>query len=275
MTPQHAADCVSGQAMGRCGASHGTAGKRGFDRLPIVWAPLLHRGIYAMTKRLWRPLVVEDIAWTSRICNDRRMYAIYDIFRLANRYAGVRQIAISTLARMASGSSTWFDRCATGRVTIRSSVAVVQWLSGHWPRDLDWPVDIPRPEPEPASPAAAFFVSSAPADALLGAVEAAKRRMDAAVQRTDWRSMRGAESEMYAAAMRLGPSGRIASPAALCRALGVRRHIYDDVVRRYRDETGAGRWPRAGNGCDRVLTALTVAGDVRFASRRARARAAA
>ena len=57
---------------------------------------------------------------------------------------------------------------------------------------------------------------------------------------------------------------------ALCRALGVRRYVYDDVIRRYRDEIGAGRWPRTGNRCDRVLTALTSAGDVRFASRWAR-----
>ena len=74
------------------------------------------------------------------------MYAIQDILRLANRYATARHIATSTLAREAAGSSTWFERCVTGRVTIRSATAVVQWLSDHWPNELKWPVDIVRPE---------------------------------------------------------------------------------------------------------------------------------
>lgn len=74
------------------------------------------------------------------------MYAIRDILRLANRYAAARHIATSTLAREATGSSTWFERCVTGRVTIRSATAVVQWLSDHWPKELEWPVDIVRPE---------------------------------------------------------------------------------------------------------------------------------
>ena len=198
------------------------------------------------------------------------MYATSDILRLASRYAAARRIATSTLARVATGSSTWFDRCETGRVTIRSATAVVQWLSDHWPKELEWPADIERPEGVPDPVAASLVGSSVPPDDLLGAVKEAKRRMFAAVQRGDWEGARRAESEMLAAGMRLGPSGQIASPAALCRALGVRRYVYDDVVRRYRDEIGAGRWPRAGNRCDRVLTALTSAGDARFASRWAR-----
>ena len=198
------------------------------------------------------------------------MYATQDILRLARRYAAARQIATSTLGRVATGSSTWFDRCETGRVTIRSATAVVQWLSDHWPKELEWPADIERPEGVPDPVVAPLVGSSAPPDDLLGAVKEAKGRMFAAVQRGDWEAARRAESEMLAAGMRLGPSGQIASPAALCRALGVRRYVYDDVIRRYRDEIGAGRWPRAGNRCDRVLTALTSAGDVRFASRWAR-----
>ena len=73
------------------------------------------------------------------------MYAIQDILLLANRYAAARRIAPSTLARVATGSSTWFDRCEAGRVTIRSAIAVVQWFSDHWPKELEWPADIERP----------------------------------------------------------------------------------------------------------------------------------
>ena len=215
-----------------------------------------------MTETRWRPLPSWVLLRYRMFATMRCMHAISDMLRLANRYAGAKKIARSTLARTATGSSTWFDRCATGRVTIRSAVAVVQWLSDHWPEGTAWPIDIPRPEPAPDSPAAAHFAPSTLADDCLGAV-----------RRSAWQAVRRAEGEMIAAAMRLGPSGRIASPAAFCRALGVRRHVYDDVVRRYRDEIGAGRWPRAGNGCDRVLSALAAAGDVRFASRRARAAA--
>lgn len=201
------------------------------------------------------------------------MYAIQDILRLANRYAAARNIATSTLARIATGSSTWFDRCVTGRVTIRSAMAVVQWLSDHWPMGLEWPADIERPDCSSDSVATALVGRSASSDDLLRAVKLAKRRMFAAVQRGDWPDVRRAESEMLAAGMRLASSGRIASPAAFCRVLGVRRSVYDDVVRRYRDETGAGRWPRPGSRCDRVLAALASVGDVRFASRRAKAAA--
>ena len=195
------------------------------------------------------------------------MYAIRDILCLAGRYAAARRIATSTLARVATGSSTWFDRCETGRVTIRSATAVVQWLSDHWPNELEWPADIERPESVSDPVAASLMGSSGLPDDLLGAVKEAKRRMFAAVQRGDWKAAQRAENEMLAAGMRLGPSGQIASPAALCRALGVRRYVYGDVVRRYRDEVGAGRWPRTGSRCGRVLAALTSAGDVRFASR--------
>ena len=226
-----------------------------------------------MTETRWRPLPSWVLLRYRMFATMRCMHAISDMLRLANRYAGAKKIARSTLARTATGSSTWFDRCATGRVTIRSAVAVVQWLSDHWPEGTAWPIDIPRPEPAPDSPAAAHFAPSTLADDCLGVVAAARRRLHAAVRRSAWQAVRRAEGEMIAAAMRLGPSGRIASPAAFCRALGVRRHVYDDVVRRYRDEIGAGRWPRAGNGCDRVLSALAAAGDVRFASRRARAAA--
>ena len=73
-----------------------------------------------------------------------------------------------------------------------------------------------------------------------------------------------------AAALRLGPSGQIASPVALCRALWVRRSVYYAVVRRYRDEIGAKRWPQAGSDSERMLIALSASGDARFASRRTR-----
>ena len=172
-----------------------------------------------------------------------RMYAIRDILRLANRYATARQIATSTLAREATGSSTWFDRCVTGRVTIRSAISVVQWLSDHWPKGLEWPADIARPESVPDSVAAVFMGSSAPPDDLLGAVKEAKRRMFAAVQRGDWHAAR-ARRERNAGrgnAPRSVRTGRLAGcalPGAGRSALRLRRRG-SPVPRRNRRRTMA------------------------------------
>ena len=113
------------------------------------------------------------------------MYAISDILLLAERYAGARRIATSTLARIAAGSSTWFDRCASGRVTIRSAVAVVQWLSDHWPDGLEWPAEIARPTPAPNSLDAPPRSPPSPAGNPLIAVDAANPRMRDSERRND------------------------------------------------------------------------------------------
>ena len=64
-------------------------------------------------------------------------------------------------------------------------------------------------------------------------------------------------AECYARARRIAPSE-------------LNRSVYYAVVRRYRDEIGAGRWPRAASDSNRMLIALSASGDVRFASRRER-----
>ena len=208
----------------------------------------------------------------------RRMHSMLtvhtDIVRLAVCYANARQVAISTLAREVTGSSTWFERCATGRVTIRSAIAVVQWLSDYWPKGLAWPSDISRPASSRESAKAASSCSPPlPHDAvLMSAATQGCALMGGNCEETAIRNSRSRSvspvGQANAPAMCLGPSRQIASPMELCKALGVRRYVYDDVVRRYRDGTGAGRHPRAGSECGRMLTALVAAGDVRFASRR-------
>ncbi len=89
----------------------------------------------------------------------------------------------------------------------------------------------------------------------------------------DWDAAWAAEGEALAAGMALGRDGRIASPRALCRALGVERHVYDGVIRMYADgRPGAGRQPRALRGglssAGRVFEVLVASGDRRFESRR-------
>ena len=113
----------------------------------------------------------------------------------------------------------------------------------------EWPIDIERPEQAKDSPASARINASACPEA--------QSRTQAELLAND----------EFAAAIRLGASKKIACPNELCRALGVRRAVYDTVVGRYRDEVGAGDWPRPGTDSDRVLLVLAVSGDVRFASR--------
>ena len=198
-----------------------------------------------------------------------RIHQICEILTLAECYARARQIAPSTLSHRARRSSTWLERCATGNVTIRSAVGFVQWLSNNWPVGLEWPAGIDRPEPERGSPARAFFVPSSSVNGSAASLEAMPQRLQV-VAKGCAQATPPFRNETFAVAMRLGPSGRIASPGALCRALGLKRSVYYAVVRRYRDEVGAGRWPRSGNDSERMLIALSAAGDVRFASRRTR-----
>ena len=67
---------------------------------------------------------------------------------LMQRYAEWRGIALSTLGRLMVGSSTIADRARQGRVTFATAQRIHQWLSDHWPADLDWPSNIPRPRPQ-------------------------------------------------------------------------------------------------------------------------------
>ena len=146
----------------------------------------------------------------------------------------------------------------------------MQWLSNNWPFGLEWPAGIDRSEPERGSPARAFFAPSSCVNGFATSFEVTPQRLQVVAKGCLAQATHRFGNETLAAAMRLGPSGRIASPGALCGALGLNRSVYYAVVRRYRDEVGAGRWPRSGTDSERMLIALSTSGDVRFASRRTR-----
>ncbi|MCY4548166.1 MAG: hypothetical protein OXC28_07350 [Defluviicoccus sp.] len=67
--------------------------------------------------------------------------------RLARIYAEARNITMGSLGTYLVRDAYFFDRLATGRVTIRRAERALQWLSDHWPAGLDWPADIERPPP--------------------------------------------------------------------------------------------------------------------------------
>ena len=78
--------------------------------------------------------------------------------------------------------------------------------------------------------------------------------MQAAADRGDEGAVRRARGEAIEAGLRLGRNGEIASPAALCRAVGAPREAYGRVLA---GEAG-------GDDEERVRRALELAGDRRF-----------
>ena len=193
------------------------------------------------------------------------------LIRLGSAYARRRGLALSTVGRLAGGQGAFFDRVAAGRVTIRRVDRAIQWFSDHWPAELTWPGDLLRPEPRPGSPAAsaaAGDMTEDPVQAVRAALELARARADAG----DPEGARQAQEAAFEAGSSLRPDGRIASVAALCDALHLSRDVYYDVVRRFAGRRGIGRRTRSGSASDRMLRALTSAGDTRFALFRTRLR---
>lgn len=65
---------------------------------------------------------------------------------LAQIYAGHVGLAVSTVATYAQRDGKFFSRLeAGGDCTSRVSNRVCTWFVDHWPADLTWPSDIPRP----------------------------------------------------------------------------------------------------------------------------------
>jgi len=60
----------------------------------------------------------------------------------------------STISRLATGSGQTISRLESGRdITTRRADRALRWFSNHWPEHLEWPPDVPRPEPSHASEA--------------------------------------------------------------------------------------------------------------------------
>ena len=183
------------------------------------------------------------------------------LIRLAESYARHHRLALSTVGRLAGGHGHFFDRVANGRVTFRRVDRSIQWFSDHWPAELGWPHELPRPEPTPGAPADAPTGGTDPVQAVRLAREGAAT----AVATGDSTGLRDAEAAALKAGSVLREDGRIASPAALCEALQVSRDVYYDVVRRFAGARGARRQTRSGSDSHRLLSALVASGDARFA----------
>ena len=76
--------------------------------------------------------------------------SIAQLIRLAACYAEHTGRRESTVSRLATGSGATIARLRNGAaITTRRMAAASAWFSDHWPADIEWPGDIPRPEPNP------------------------------------------------------------------------------------------------------------------------------
>ena len=167
------------------------------------------------------------------------MSDISHIVRLAAALANHRRRSPSTIGRWASGDGRFYSRLAGGHdITIRRAVRIMQWFSDHWPSDLAWPPDIPRPAPSASVTQPSEYRNGnpapAPATAPADLMESVTCMLDA-----------GDEPAAIECAMALNAKGLLASPNALCQALRVERYVYDQVVKRYADgRPGEHKLPR-------------------------------
>lgn len=75
-----------------------------------------------------------------------------DVARVATAYRTARPVSESRLGQLAAGNPIFYARLRSGgSCTIRLYHRVLQWFSDNWPAHLEWPPDVPRPAPSPAS----------------------------------------------------------------------------------------------------------------------------
>ena len=69
---------------------------------------------------------------------------------LGRMIANHRGMKLSTISTEVAKAGHVFKNLENGRrsVTIRKYDEFLSWFSEHWPDDLDWPSDIPRPSPK-------------------------------------------------------------------------------------------------------------------------------
>lgn len=79
--------------------------------------------------------------------NDRPLSAA--LLTVATAYADANRIELSIASRRAIGDSRVLPRLKEGvsAPTLQTADQALGWFSANWPAGLDWPSDIPRPQP--------------------------------------------------------------------------------------------------------------------------------
>lgn len=75
-----------------------------------------------------------------------------DLLAVCDRFRTRSDLSESRIGQLAAGNPVFLSRLRGGSsCTIRLYVKALGWFSDHWPGRLEWPPDVPRPEPAPAS----------------------------------------------------------------------------------------------------------------------------
>ena len=77
-----------------------------------------------------------------------------DPLNVAQIYSTAAGLSLSTIGNRALNNGRFFKRLLAGHgCTVRNHNRMLQYLSDHWPANLAWPSEIPRPVPSADSPA--------------------------------------------------------------------------------------------------------------------------
>ena len=75
------------------------------------------------------------------------------LIRLGRLFSDARGLRLSTVGRLIANHGAFFSRLEDGRtITEARTERVCQQFSDHWPEELEWPTDIPRPAPSGREP---------------------------------------------------------------------------------------------------------------------------
>ncbi|MEL6693268.1 MAG: hypothetical protein AAFQ12_09570 [Pseudomonadota bacterium] len=68
------------------------------------------------------------------------------LLRLATLFSGHTGYTLTTVGTYATSDGAFFKRIENGGdCTTQRAKRIAQWFDAHWPDDLEWPADIPRP----------------------------------------------------------------------------------------------------------------------------------
>lgn len=83
------------------------------------------------------------------------MKSIDQVVALANAFADARGIGEARVSTLVFNDGKRISRVREGAdIGVRSVERAVQWFSDNWPEGVDWPLEVPRPEPVSSESAA-------------------------------------------------------------------------------------------------------------------------
>lgn len=71
------------------------------------------------------------------------------LVKVAEAYGAHRSLKLSTVSTYAAGDGKFFGGLkGVAGCTLERAARVLRWFDENWPADLEWPRDVPRPNPK-------------------------------------------------------------------------------------------------------------------------------